>query len=300
MVFCIMLFFSTTATSSVIVDYDPASGAEWLIKDLYDKPGTLRISIASAEPLYLITSERISAGTQISQEQVCFGKGDFAETNIILLDEKNGQERVLFANKEWLPLKVGVVCNKGKTSLIESLRNDTEIPGEGLPTCNLCGDDETCCAVVFLKRFSEQNISNVAFYEGNVDQLIKTKSKLIEGENFNKFILNLILPLIALIAVIIAIAFIFWKIRVSSIMAILQIFAIPGLFYFILSYSTFSTFMPALLLVMLIPIILAVVFWRITKTKIPENKKRLIAISILVIDVVHFSVMTSVVFSYTV
>ena len=289
-VFCVMLFFVTTATPSAIFEKDPISEARRLISDLYNKPSTLRTSTASAGPLSLITSERISVNTTLSQEQVCFGKGDFAGASLFRLDVKDGGERILYAGKESTHITIAVMCDRGRVQLIDSLRNSAEIPEEGLPTCNLCGDDGPCCAVVFLKDREELDVSNIAVYEGEIDQLIKTKSKLIEGENFNKFILNFILPLIA---VIIALAFIFWRIGVSSVMAILWIFSIPGLFY-----SIFSIFMPALFLFMIIPAILAVVFWRITKTKIPENKKRLIAIFILVIDVVHFSVMTSVVFSF--
>ena len=276
-VFCVMLFFVTTATPSAIFEKDPISEARRLISDLYNKPSTLRTSTASAGPLSLITSERISVNTTLSQEQVCFGKGDFAGASLFRLDVKDGGERILYAGKESIHITIAVMCDWGRVQLIDSLRNSAEIPEEGLPTCNLCSDDETCCAFVFLKNSEKQDISKIVVYEGNIDQLL-------EAENSNKFIVSFLLPLIAVVIIVIIIALIFWKIKIGSVITILWIIAVLNLLYAVLIIFLSM----ALFLLMFIPIILTAIFWKITKTKLSEKKKRLIAIFIFIIDLVYF------------
>ena len=178
-----MLFFATTVIST-IYERDLQSEARYLVSELYNKLGALRATPSvSVEPLYLITPEKISERTPLSYEQVCFGKGDFAGTDLFRLDVKDGGERILYAGKESIHITIAVMCDWGRVQLIDSLRNSAEIPEEGLPTCNLCSDDETCCAFVFLKNSEKQDISKIVVYEGNIDQLL-------EAENSNKFIVS--------------------------------------------------------------------------------------------------------------
>jgi len=106
----------------------------------------------------------------------------------------------------------------------------------------------------------------------------------LEAENSNKFIVSFLLPLIAVVIIVIIIALIFWKIKIGSVITILWIIAVLNLLYAVLIIFLSM----ALFLLMFIPIILTAIFWKITKTKLSEKKKRLIAIFIFIIDLVYF------------
>ncbi len=260
-VFCIMLFFMINANSTIWLT--PQDNARELINKLDNKPGVLEISSPLQYGAPYSISEREIANT--TKKRVCFGEGDFAKTDVILINEVKEEEQVTFTNKKWIDFRVAVMCHNGRTSLIEALERKTEIQKDGLPSCNLCDENKTCCAVIFLKK--EADFSGIA------------------------------------IIVIIALLFIsFLKIRINHIVLTLWIVTIPSLFFLFsfllglvyaiiivaLSLEVQVFWLSLILSPSVIPIILAVIFWKISKKEFLEKKKRLFAIAFLVLDIIAY------------
>ncbi len=207
----ILLLFALTliaCSASGIIAPSPTMATNSILDKLASMPGALETTPRMlVEPLWNTSGSLFADNAPLMKNQICFGLGNFAGTNLFEVKEMNQEQFLLYRGQSSLGLKFSIACDLDKTRLLQGL----EEMGfeECIPDCDLCGS-EKCCAILLKTDESKETLLNKPIYNKDFDMLIQTKTN---QDNLKKLLDRslIFLPLPALILAVLGAFFLIKK-----------------------------------------------------------------------------------------